>query len=104
MMGVVNGIINDGVKVFGSGGRLYPGADPSDKPAPVEPSAPKPVVQERPAKQRRRKNWRDVGSTVLELTGISAVSFGAYQIYVPAGWITAGVALTVLGVAMGVDR
>lgn len=104
MMGNVNGIIDDGSKVFGSGGRLYPEADASPAPASGERPSPKTVVENRPAGERRRKDWRGVGSTVLELTGIFGVAFGAYQIYVPAGWITAGVAVTVLGVAMGVDR
>lgn len=106
MMGIVNGIIDDGSKVFGSGGRLYPDAKPSAAPeSPVEPAA---GADERLAvsvpRVPRVRDWRGTGSTVLELAGISAVSYGAFQVYPPAGWITAGVALTVLGVAMGVDR
>lgn len=106
MMGVVNGIIDDAVKVFGSGGRLNPGADPS-APASKQP-APKPPESASGKSvsviRKKKRDWRGLLSTGLELVGIAGVSFGAYQIYPPAGWITVGVALTVLGVAMGVDR
>lgn len=103
MMGIVNGIIDDATKAFGSGGRLYSDAKPSES-APARPAVKSDEAA--PAVVRVAKNWdlRAIGSTMLELAGICGVSFGAYQIYPPAGWITAGVALTVLGVAMGVDR
>lgn len=102
MMGIVNGIIDDATKAFGSGGRLYSDAKPSEA-APERPAvkSDEPNVVDRVPRPR---DWRGAGSTALELVGISSVAFGAFQIYPPAGWITAGVALTVLGVAMGVER
>lgn len=105
MMGVVEDIIDDGVKVFGSGGRLHRDAKASAAPASPEKPAKVKAADSAPApKGKRSWNWRGIGSTVLELVGISGVSFGAFQIYPPAGWITAGVALTVLGIATGVER
>ena len=94
MMGNVNGIIADGIKAFGTGGRLYSDADPSE-PAPAPDPAPASVK----APERKRR-WRGLsknsGSTVLEV--------GAYQIAPPAGWITIGISLIVLGVATGVEE
>lgn len=43
--------------------------------------------------------FAEVPSTVLELTGITAVSVGLYQIAPPAGWIGTGIMLIAMGIA-----
>ena len=107
MMGNVNGIIADGIKAFGTGGRLYSDADPSE-PAPAPASATSPAAPPPAKAPERKRRWRGLsknsGSTVLELGGITALAVGAYQIAPPAGWITVGISLIVLGVATGVEE
>lgn len=94
--------VTEGIKKFGRGGRLYadareehPAGQPAAKPA-ADPSA-KPL-------SRRPIYWRDLATTAVEIAGVAAVAYGAYQIYQPAGWLVGGAAAVALGVAAGVDR
>lgn len=48
---------------------------------------------------RPEGRFAELPSTVLELTGITAVSTGLYQIAAPVGWIGTGLMLVAMGVA-----
>ena len=55
--------------------------------------------QSEPKPPRNLARFAELPSTVLELTGITAVSTGLYQIAPPVGWIGTGLMLIVMGVA-----
>jgi hypothetical protein len=58
--------------------------------------------QDRPAAARTADaNWRDIGSTCLELAGIMAITTGCWLIAACLGLIVLGVCLILLGVATG---
>ena len=99
------GNVNEGGTIFGNGGKLYSDA-PKDAPVTSsENDTPSVTAFVAPIKERIRAfSLRDVGSTVAELAGVSAVAYGCYQIYPPAGWLAGGIALVALGIAAGVDR
>lgn len=50
----------------------------------------------------RVSNWREIGSNVGELGAIGAVSHGFWLITPAAGWISAGIGVGVVSVAVGV--
>jgi len=87
-----NDYMLDAIRNFGGAGRMY------TKPEDSQP-APKPAPKLAP-----KIAWRETGSTAAELAGAAAAAYGCYQIYVPAGWLAAGIFLIVGGVAAGTDR
>lgn len=54
---------------------------------------------EQSSEPRTPRSFAELPSTVLELTGVTAVSTGLYQIAAPVGWIGTGLMLIAMGVA-----
>jgi hypothetical protein len=101
---------------FGGGGKLYADArddtvteqdllDQMNKPGkPDEPQSPAPapaapVVTQKNLPPEPGRDWTEMFSTVLELTGITAISVGGWLIAPYVGLIILGVALILLGAA-----
>ncbi len=47
--------------------------------------------------RRRLTRLREAAPVLLDVAGLTALTVGAAHIYAPAGWLTAGGALIVLG-------
>ena len=71
-------------------------------PATPEP-APLQAVQQSPPQptSKARTVGREVTSTLMEVSGLAAISVGSWMVYHPAGWIIAGISAVLLGVATG---
>lgn len=106
---------------IGTGGRLYRDArqkagqngTPTPPPAvgyqappipqpwmvsPVEPqtdTAPKPDTAKPP------RDWQQILATLLELLGMALLTAGVTLIYIPAGFVVAGICAVIIGVALG---
>jgi hypothetical protein len=65
---------------------------------------PQPRQDRPPAARTADVNWRDFGSTCLELTGITAITAGSWLIAAWLGLIVLGLCLILLGVATGLPR
>jgi hypothetical protein len=94
-----------------SGGRLYAVEDDS-APAPQkmqsggrlyapESAAGEPEAPEVPVKVRRRRNWREIRSTAVELAGIASFSAGFGWFSPGLGMIFGGIGLVVVGFTLG---
>lgn len=85
---------------IGSGGRLYA---VDGQPKPHRSWLPHFGTEKTGKKRKVAPKWREIASSAVELTGIAAISGGCAMIYAPAGLITGGVGLVLVGIAAGRD-
>ena len=63
---------------------------------PNQPNLPAPVVED----AVKAWNWREIGSNVAEISGISAISAGFWLITPSAGLISGGIGLILVGLSV----
>lgn len=61
-------------------------------------------IKNSPENGPKQRNWRGILSTIGEIAGIAGISGGVWEIYPPAGLITAGIGVLALAVVSGLPE